>query len=80
MFCPAGTELFREFENATENRADARDDVLRSQENRGECEEGLFAAKQRYGEAFVAWVAHRACCVGCRALSLPHDLEQFASV
>lgn len=56
MFCPAGTALFHEFENATRNRADARDDVLRSHENRAECEEQLYVSKQRYSEALVCLV------------------------
>ncbi len=79
MFCFAGTALIHEFEAAAEKRAEARDDVLRSHENRAECEEYLYLVKQRYSEAFVAWVTHRSFCVDCRALS-PHDLAQFASV
>jgi hypothetical protein len=80
MFCLAGATLIREFETAIEKRADARDDVLRSHENRAECEECLYLAKQRYGDTFVAWVTHRSYCIDCRAMSLPRDLAQFASV
>jgi hypothetical protein len=80
MFCLAGGALLHQFETAVEDRAEARDCVLRSDENRDQCEECLYSAKQRYADAFVAWVIHRSSCVGCRAESLGHDVEQFASV
>ena len=80
MFCLAGEALLHQFETAIESRAQARDDVLRANESRDQCEECLYLAKQKYADAFIAWVTHRSCCVACRAMSLPHDAAQFASV
>jgi hypothetical protein len=80
MFCPAGGALLYRFEVATQRRAEPRDDVLRAQEHCAHYEERLYKAKEIYGEAFVDWVAHRACCIDCRAASLAQDLAQFASL
>jgi hypothetical protein len=80
MFCVAGAALLHQFEDAAERRAKARDEVLQAHEECDLCEESLYLAKQRYGEAFVAWVNHRSCCVSCRAASVPHDVAQFASL
>jgi hypothetical protein len=40
----------------------------------------MFVAKQKYSQAFVAWVTHRASCAECRAVYGRDDLVQFASV
>jgi hypothetical protein len=42
--------------------------------------ERLSSAKQNYGDAFVAWVTHRSCCVDSRVSSCSHDITQFASM
>ena len=80
MLCPAGIRSLRQYQDATLLRAEARDDLLLSSETREECEELLFFANERYGDAFVGWVNHRGLCVECRSTSVRDDLTQFMSV
>jgi hypothetical protein len=80
MFCPAGEALWNQFEIETERRAVAKDDAVRTNEYCDRSAERLSSAKQNYGDAFVAWVTHRSCCVDSRVSSCSHDITQFASM
>lgn len=80
MFCVAGGALLHQFETVTQQRAEAKDDLLRTHANHNHREERLYAVKEKYRDAFVAWVTHRSLCVDCRATSFSHDHEQFASL
>jgi hypothetical protein len=77
--CAAGSALIRDFHEATEVRAAARDCLLLSSTIRDECEDHLRLAKKNYNDALVAWVTHRAFCVECLATSADQDLTEFAS-
>jgi hypothetical protein len=80
MFCMAGGALLYQFETAAQQREEAKDDLLRAHENHSDHEERLYAVKEKYGDAFVAWVTHRSLCVDCRATSFSQDHDQFASL
>ena len=80
MVCSAGADLIRQYRDATQARADARDNLLLFPATKDQCEERLFLAKRRYSQAFVAWVTHRAFCLNCRAAYSRDDQLQFASV
>lgn len=80
MLCSTGIKSLCTYQEAVQHRADARDRLLLSLEDRDQCEEHLFSANKQYGEAFVLWVNHRGLCLQCRAASLSSDLAQFMSV
>jgi hypothetical protein len=85
MLCDVGSELIRLYEVATKDREIARDILLTSSVRRFKVQDApfedlMFVAKQRYSQAFVAWVTHRASCAECRAVYGRDDLVQFASV
>ena len=85
MPCLEGAELFRRYKTAINDRELARDILLTSSARRYKVddppfEDLMFLAKQRYSDAFVAWVTHRGSCTECEAAHGKDDLAQFASV
>jgi len=85
MLCALGTELIRQYEVATKDRDVARDIMLISSARQYKVQDPPFedlmlVAKQRYSQAFVAWVIHRGSCEECRAIYGRDDQVEFASV
>ena len=79
MLCANGTQLLKDYQKATKERADARDELLIISAHPMP-DDHLFAAKRQYSKAFIAWVTHRSLCVSCRAVHGKNDQAQFASL
>jgi hypothetical protein len=85
MLCTLGTELIRQYETAVKDRDVARDILLTSSARHYKVREPpfedlMFVAKQRYSQAFVAWVTHRGSCAECQIVYGTDDQLQFVSV
>lgn len=85
MLCTAGVELILRYEIATKDRNDARDIMLISSVRTYKVQDApfqdlMFVANQKYSQAFVGWVSHRAGCANCRSVYGSDDQLQFASV
>jgi len=85
MTCTLGNELIRRYEVAAKDRDVARDILLTSSARRHKVQEPpfeglMFVAKQKYSQAFVAWVTHRGSCAECQIVHGTDDQLQFASV
>ena len=85
MQCTLGPALFECYEIARENRNTASDILLRSSARRYAVQDAPFQdlmliAKQKYSDALVAWVSHRAFCTECHGVYGGDDVAQFASV
>lgn len=85
MLCSDGSKLMNRYAVATEDRRTARDIMLVSATRKFKVEDPPFqdlmlVANQKYSDAFVAWVAHRASCPECLAVCGADDQVLFASV
>lgn len=85
MTCQEGSALLRTYEAAVLDRNVARDILLVSSVRKFPPQDPpfddlMFVAKQKYSDAFVAWVTHKESCPVCKALLESSEQTEFASV